>query len=144
MRRVLILCTGNSCRSQMAEGLVHLDLHQEWYAASAGTRPTGYVHPLAIQVMNEIGVDLGDSHSKSVDEFQGQSFDVVITVCDSAAEDCPVWLGSGLKLHMPFPDPALAQGTTDAQLVVFRRVRDAIRRTLIPRLREIANADAPP
>jgi arsenate reductase len=123
----------------MAEGLVHLDLYQEWQAASAGTRPAGYVHPLAIQVMSEVGVDLSESHSKPVTEFQGQSFDAVITVCDSAAEDCPVWLGSGLKLHIPFPDPALAEGEVEAQLVVFRTVRDEIRRTLVPRLRQIAN-----
>src|SRR5687768_5878449 len=99
-KRILILCTGNSARSQMAEGLVNFFLGHEWAAHSAGTRPTGRVHPLAVQAMAELGVDISEHHSKSVDVFRNAPFDLIVTVCDDAAEDCPLWLGEGSKLHM--------------------------------------------
>ncbi|NJN97848.1 MAG: arsenate reductase ArsC [Anaerolineales bacterium] len=126
-KQVLFLCTGNSCRSQMAEGLVNYFLSDQWKAYSAGTKPAGYVHPMAIQVMAEFDIDLSRNHSKSVEEFRHVSPDLVITVCDDAAEDCPVWLGQGHKAHLSFPDPAKATGTLEEQLVVFRTVRDDIR-----------------
>ncbi len=136
-RRVLILCTGNSCRSQLAEAIVNGELSPEWEAVSAGTRPAGYVHPKAIQVLGELGIEwLG--RSKSVEEFRGQAFDSVITVCDSAAEDCPVWLGLGRKVHIGFPDPAAATGSEDEILAVFRQVRDDIRAQIPAYLRALS------
>ena len=126
MKRVLFLCTGNSCRSQMAEALVNHDLGREWAAFSAGTRPAGYVHPLALQALSEIGIEhIG--RSKGVDEFVGQAFDLVVTVCDDAAEECPVWLGRGKRTHIGFRDPAKASGTPEEILAVFREVRDEMR-----------------
>jgi arsenate reductase (thioredoxin) len=130
-QRVLILCTGNSCRSQMAEGLINELAREKWRARSAGTAPSGTVHPLAIKVMKEIGIDIATARSKSVDEFRNQAFDLVITVCDDAAENCPVWVGTGRRVHIGFPDPARAQGTEAEQMVVFRNVRDAIREELV-------------
>lgn len=124
-RSVLFLCTGNSCRSHLAEAIVNARLGDEWHAQSAGTRPAGYVHPMALRVLAEIGIHHA-GESKSTEVFRTQRFDVVITVCDSAAEDCPVWLGSGRKIHRGFEDPAKAQGTEDEILAVFRRVRDQI------------------
>lgn len=125
-RRVLFLCTGNSCRSQLAEAIINADPGMDWEAVSAGTRPAGYVHPNALRALGEIGIEF-NGRSKSVDEFRGQAFDAVITVCDSAAEDCPVWLGSGKRLHISFPDPAKAAGTDEEVMAVFRQVRDDIR-----------------
>lgn len=130
-KHVLILCTGNSCRSQLAEALVNHFLGDQWQAVSAGTRPAGYVHPLALRVLEEIGIDHA-GESKSVEQFRGQPFDLVITVCDDAAEDCPVWLGKGQRVHIGFPDPAKAPGSPEEQLPVFRQVRDAIRERLLP------------
>ena len=130
MKRVLFLCTGNSCRSQMAEALVNHDLGQSWTAFSAGVRPAGFVHPLALQVLSEIGIE-HHSHSKSVDEWRGQEFDLVITVCDDAAEECPLWLGQGRRVHIGFPDPALATGTPEEIRAVFRQVRDDIRTRVV-------------
>jgi len=126
-RRVLFLCTGNSCRSQMAEGLVNHELGDRWQADSAGIDPAGYVHPLAVQVMSELGIDISGQRSKSVAEFWGQEFDVVVTVCDDAAENCPVWLGKGRKAHIGFQDPARATGSDEERLALFRQVRDEIR-----------------
>lgn len=120
MKKVLFLCTGNSCRSQMAEAIVNARFGDEWQAVSAGTRPAGYTHPKAIAALAEIGIQ-HEGRSKQADEFFGQEFDLVVTVCDSAAEDCPVWLGKGKKVHHSFFDPA----TTD-DLADFRRVRDEI------------------
>jgi arsenate reductase len=125
MKKVLFLCTGNSCRSQMAEAIVNAHLGSIWQAVSAGTFPTGYVHPLAIQVLNEIGIH-HQGVSKSVDQFRQQSFDLVITVCDSAAEECPLWLGPGRRVHRGFPDPAKVMGSEDDILFAFRQVRDSI------------------
>lgn len=126
-QKVLFLCTGNSCRSQMAEGLVNHFMGEEWEAYSAGTRPSGYVHPLAVKAMSELEIDIADGQSQHTDEFRGTTFDVVITVCDNAAEDCPVWLGEGKVVHISFPDPADATGTEEEKMVVFRTVRDDIR-----------------
>ena len=123
--KVLFLCTGNSCRSQMAEAIVNTRLNGEWLAFSAGTKPAGYVHPLAIKVLEEIGIQ-HQGRSKHVDEYRDTDFDQVITVCDSAAEECPVWLGPSRRVHMGFPDPAKATGTDDEVLSVFRQVRDDI------------------
>lgn len=119
---LLFVCTGNSCRSQMAEGLVNHYLGETWQAYSAGTHPSGYVHLLASQAMLERGIDISGQRSKSVDEFQGKPFDLVVTVCDDAAENCPVWLGQGRVVHMGFPDPARASGNHSQMLAVFRQV----------------------
>ncbi len=124
-RKVLFLCTGNSCRSQLAEAIVNARLSDEWEAVSAGTYPSGYVHPMALRVLQEIGID-HQGRSKSIDEFRTVSFDLVVTVCDSAAEECPVWLGQGKRVHLGFPDPAKATGTDEEVLTVFRVVRDSI------------------
>jgi arsenate reductase len=124
-RRVLFLCTGNSARSQMAEAIVNARLGDAWEAYSAGTQPTGKVHPMAVKALREIGIE-HEGRSKSADEFRNMPFDVVVTVCDDAAENCPVWLGKGQRQHLSFPDPAKAAGTEDEVLGVFRRVRDDI------------------
>ena len=127
MTRILILCTGNSCRSQMAEGIVRtLDPLVE--AHSAGTHPATRVHPMAVRVMKEIGVNIASAAPKSVDRYTGEAFDAVFTVCDHARETCPVFTGTvGLRLHQSFDDPALFSGTEEEVLQEFRRVRDQIR-----------------
>jgi len=119
-RKVLFLCTGNSCRSQMAEAIVNAKLGGTWEAVSAGTKPAGYVHPKALAVLSEIGIQ-HEGRSKLTDEFKGVDFDLVVTVCDSAAEECPVWLGKGKRTHHSFPDPAITDNMDD-----FRKVRDDI------------------
>ncbi len=124
-RRVLFLCTGNSCRSQLAEAIVNARLGDEWEAYSAGTQPAGYVHPLAVKVLRENGIE-HEGRSKSANEYRDMAFDLVVTVCDDAAENCPVWLGKGRRVHLGFPDPAKATGSADEVLAVFRRVRDDI------------------
>jgi arsenate reductase len=117
-RKVLFLCTGNSCRSQMAAAIVNARLSNEWEAVSAGTKPAGYVHPKALEALAEIGIQ-HTGRSKLADEFKGVHFDLVVTVCDSAAEECPLWLGKGRKVHHSFPDPAKTDNMAD-----FRAVRD--------------------
>ncbi len=124
-RKVLFLCTGNSCRSQMAEAIVNARLADEWEAVSAGTKPAGFVHPRALAALAEIGIQ-HTGRSKLADEFRGVDFDLVVTVCDSAAEECPVWLGRGKKLHHSFPDPAKVEGTGEQIMDAFRAARDAI------------------
>ena len=124
-RKVLFLCTGNSCRSHLAEAIVNARLGDSWEAVSAGTRPAGYVHPMALAALAEIGIQ-HSGRSKLVDEFRGVNFDLVVTVCDSAAEDCPVWLGVGKRVHHSFTDPAKAEGTDEQKMEVFRQVRDQI------------------
>lgn len=119
-KKVLFLCTGNSCRSQMAEAVVNARLGEAWEAVSAGTKPAGSVHPKALEALREIGIQ-HTGRSKAADEFRGVDFDLVVTVCDSAAEDCPVWLGKGKKVHHSFFDPAITDDMED-----FRRVRDQI------------------
>ena len=126
MKRVLFLCTGNSCRSQMAEALVNHDLGEGWAAFSAGTHPAGYVHPLALQALAEAGIEHG-GRSKAVDALRGQEIDLVVTVCDDAAEECPLWLGKGKRAHIGFSDPAKADGTPEEKLAVFRATRDEMR-----------------
>jgi arsenate reductase len=124
-QKVLFLCTGNSCRSHMAEAIVNARFGDVWQAVSAGTKPAGYVHPKAIAVLQEIGINhQGDS--KLADVYRDWDFDLVITVCDSAAEECPIWLGQGRRVHHSFPDPAKATGTEEEIITVFRQVRDAI------------------
>ena len=137
-KRVLFLCTGNSCRSHMAEGLTNYFLGDKWQAFSAGTEPAGYVHPLAIKAMAELGIDISGHISKTADEFRQTVFDLVITVCDDAAENCPVWLGKGKKMHISFPDPAKATGTDDEKLKMFRQVRDDIRGKVLEQLKALA------
>lgn len=136
-KRVLFVCTGNSCRSQMAEGLVRELLGGRWEPASAGTAPEGYVSPYAIQVMQELGIDIRGQRSKSVDEFRDADFDLVVTVCDEAAERCPSGLGSAPAVHLGFPDPALATGSPEEILAVYREVRDAIKEYVPPLLAEM-------
>ncbi|HAB51826.1 MAG: protein tyrosine phosphatase [Ignavibacteria bacterium RIFOXYB2_FULL_35_12] len=127
-KRILILCTGNSCRSQMAEGfLKSFDGELEVY--SAGTKPSNQVHPKVIQVMKEAGIDLSQNYPKMVDKFLNESFDYVITVCDNAKETCPVFIGKvGKQLHIGFEDPAEAAGTEEEVFAVFRKVRDEIKK----------------
>jgi arsenate reductase len=137
VKRVLFLCTGNSARSQMAEGLVNHFLGEQWEAFSAGTDPSGYVHPLAIRAMAELGIDIAAQCSKSTDEFRGTEFDLVVTVCDNAAANCPVWLGKGKKVHMGFPDPAAATSSGEEWLQVFRQVRDDLRQRILIRLEQV-------
>ena len=132
-QKVLFLCTGNSCRSQMAEAIVNARLGKKWEAVSAGTKPAGYVHPKALAVLAEIGIQ-HEGRSKLADEFRGVEFDLVVTVCDSAAEECPVWLGKGKRMHHSFPDPAKTDDMDD-----FRKVRDNIANEIIALLESYAN-----
>lgn len=131
MKRVLILCTGNSCRSQMAEALWESLGNGEWQSESAGSKPSGYVHPLAIRAMQELDFDISANQSKSLDQFRDQQFDLVVTVCDNAKDSCPVFPGAQQTLHWPFDDPADATGSEDDQMAVFRRVRDEIKESII-------------
>ncbi len=125
-KRVLILCTGNSARSQMAEGLLRHDGSERFDVESAGTI-SSFVRPQAITAMKEVGIDISGHRSKSVDEFIGQDFDYVITVCDNAKENCPVFPAKTTRIHWSFDDPAEASGGEEEKLAVFRRVRDEIR-----------------
>ncbi len=125
---VLILCTGNSCRSHLAEGLLRAAAGDILNVQSAGSKPAGYVHPLAIQAMAEVGIDISQHRSKSMNEFLGEQVETVITVCGNADQACPVFPGQVNRHHWPFLDPAHAVGTEGEQLEVFRQVRDEIRR----------------
>lgn len=124
-KRVLILCTGNSARSQMAEGWLRELGGDRFEVHSAGTRPSS-VRPEAVEAMREVGVDISSHRSKSVDEFAGREFDYVITVCDNARESCPVFPGRTERVHWSFDDPAALEGTWGERLAAFRRVRDEI------------------
>ena len=126
--KVLFLCTGNSCRSQMAEGLVNRFLGDTWEAFSAGTKPSGHVHPMAVQAMADLGIDISTHRSKSTDEYRDVTFDRVITVCDHAAQNCPAWLGKGVVKHIGFPDPVAAKGSDKERRAVFGQVRDGLRK----------------
>jgi len=126
MQTILFLCTGNSCRSQMAEAIVNHERGPAWQAFSAGTLPAGSVHPLALEVLKEIGIQ-HQGRSKSIEEYYGLVFDHVVTVCGDAEANCPVWLGHGKKNHIGFSDPAKFEGSEEARLNEFRRVRDEIR-----------------
>ena len=135
MKTVLFLCTGNSCRSQMAEAIVNSRYADQWQAFSAGTKPAGYVHPKAIQALAEIGIT-HSGQSKQIDELHTKDFDLVVTVCDSAAEECPVWPGrAGKRVHHSFVDPAKAEGNDEEQLAVFRAVRGEMLK-VIPKILE--------
>jgi len=134
-KRVLILCTGNSCRSQMAEGWVNHELAETWIARSAGTNPALQVHPLAIRAMAEADIDISKGTPESVDRYLDVPWDLVITVCDSAKESCPVFPRPVETLHISFPDPAEASGTDDEVMAVFRAVRDDIRERLVDEVR---------
>ncbi len=125
---ILILCTGNSCRSHLAEGILRAVAKDCFRVASAGSKPAGYVHPLAIKALAEIGIDIAAHTSKHMSEFLDQSVETVITVCGNADQACPVFPGQLNRHHWPFDDPAHATGTDDEKLAVFRRVRDEIRR----------------
>ena len=134
---VLFLCTGNSCRSQMAEAIVNAR-HPEWRAFSAGTKPAGYIHPMAIQALAEIGIT-HSGQSKNIDELPTKDFDLVVTVCDSAAEECPVWPGkAGKRVHHSFVDPARAEGSYDERMQVFRQVRSEMLEVIPQLLKNLA------
>lgn len=135
-KRVLFLCTGNSSRSQMAEAVVNEYLPKEWVGFSAGSEPNGYVHPFTLKVLLEFGID-HQGYSKPIDEFLGQDFDVVITLCDAAREACPLWLKKGTIIHLGFADPALFEGTEEQKLQVFRDTFEAIKATVIPYLEDL-------
>ncbi|RMF80128.1 MAG: arsenate reductase ArsC [Chloroflexi bacterium] len=136
--RVLILCTGNSCRSQMAEAIINAKRGDVWEAVSAGTAPAEAVHPKAIAALHEIGIEHSGGRPKHLDTFINQLFDLIVTVCDDAAENCPVWLGQGQRVHLGFPDPAKATGSDDAIMAVFRQVRDDIDEKIIALLDAVA------
>jgi arsenate reductase len=136
-KRILILCTGNSARSQMAEGLLRHDAGQRFDVFSAGTKPS-HVREEAVAVMRELGIDISSYRSKSVDEFAGQSFDYVLTVCDNAKESCPIFPGNTATIHHAFEDPAAFQGSDQDRLALFRRVRDQIREYLRTDLQELS------
>ena len=125
---ILILCTGNSCRSHLAEGILHAAAGDRLNVQSAGSKPAGYVHPLAIQVMKEIGIDISGHHSKSMNDFLQQPVETVITVCGNVDQVCPVFPGQLNCYHWGFDDPAHATGTEEEKLAVFRRVRDEIKK----------------
>jgi arsenate reductase (thioredoxin) len=127
--RVLILCTGNSARSQMAEGLLRHDAGDRFEVFSAGTKPT-QVRPEAIAVMQELGIDISGHRSKSVDEFAGQDFDCVVTVCDNAKASCPIFPGNTKRIHWSLDDPAAVEGSEEHRLAAFRRVRVELRERL--------------
>ena len=114
-------------------------LSDEWLAHSAGTEPAGYVHPLAVEAMAELGIDVSGGKSKHVDALRSVHFDAVITVCDDAAENCPLWMGSGRVEHISFPDPARATGSREEKLAIFRQVRDDIRERVLALLRAFEN-----
>jgi arsenate reductase len=137
-KRVLILCTGNSARSQMAEGLLRHDAVDRFEVESAGTRP-GSVRPEAIAVMRELGIDISGHRSKHVGEFEGHQFDYVITVCDNARESCPVFFGAAERIHRDFEDPAAVTGSEEQRLALFRQVRDELRSFL----RDFASSKTP-
>lgn len=138
-KRILVLCTGNSCRSQMAEGfLKFFDKNLEVY--SAGTKPADKVNPFAVKAMKEVGIDISQNYPKLVDQFLNDSFDYVITVCDNAKETCPVFIGDVKHhLHIGFDDPAEAVGTEEEVMPVYRRVRDEIKREFQKFVKQIDN-----
>jgi arsenate reductase len=125
---ILILCTGNSCRSHLAEGILRAALKDDYIIASAGSKPAGYVHPLGIRAMAEIGIDISGHRSKHLDEFLNREVETVITVCGNADQACPMFPGQVNRHHWGFDDPAHATGSEEEQMLVFRRVRDEIRR----------------
>jgi arsenate reductase (thioredoxin) len=125
---ILVLCTGNSCRSHLAEGILRAASGGRFRVASAGSKPAGYVHPLGIEAMKEIGIDISNHRSKHLDEFLSERVETVITVCGNADQACPIFPGQVNRHHWGFDDPAHAEGSDDEKMIVFRRVRDEIRR----------------
>lgn len=125
---ILVLCTGNSCRSHLAEGILRTASGGKFRVASAGSKPAGHVHPLAIEAMQEIGIDISNHRSKHLDEFLGERVETVITVCGNADQACPMFPGQVNRHHWGFDDPAHAEGSDEEKMQVFRRVRDEIRR----------------
>ncbi len=123
--RVLFICVGNTCRSQMAEAMVNSKYGERWEAFSGGLRPGGKVNPMAVKVLAEIGID-HHGRAKAIEDFRGQVFDLVVTLCSESEGECPVWLGGGKVLHAPFPDPAEVEGSEEEKLAAYRSVRDAI------------------
>lgn len=126
MPLILILCTGNSCRSQMAEAFLQSFVGDQFDVQSAGSQPAGYVHPLAIRAMAEVGIDISHHRSKHLDEFLSQQVHSVISVCGNADQACPMFPGRVKRHHFPFDDPAKAEGDEETQMIFFRRVRDEI------------------
>jgi arsenate reductase (thioredoxin) len=122
-RRVLFLCSGNSCRSQMAEAIINARLSNRWIAFSAGSRPKGFVHPMVAKVLEEAGIR-HKGNSKGMDAVKDVPFDLVVTVCSSDAEDCPVWFGPGRSIHHSYEDPSLVTGTEEEKIAAFRKLRD--------------------
>lgn len=129
--RVLVLCTGNSCRSQIAEAWINHLFGDRVEAHSAGHMPSGYVHPLAIKVLGEVGIDISDARSKHMNEYLEQPFDKVLTVCDPARQVCPVFPGKMERIHQPFEDPSFIVGTEEVKLEAFRKTRDEIREWVV-------------
>ena len=129
-KKILFLCTGNSARSQMAEGLLRHLRNNEFEVFSAGVDPKG-VHPKAVQAMQEIGIDISGQESKHIDELPDREFDHIITLCDHAAQNCPVFLGKGVRLHQGFSDPAAAVGNDHEALEAFRKVRDELKQFIL-------------
>jgi arsenate reductase (thioredoxin) len=138
MKRILVLCTGNSARSQMGEGLFRQESRGRFHVESAGTKPS-LVRPEAIAAMREIGIDISDHRSKSVDEFAGQQFDYVVTVCDNARDNCPVFPAGTKRLHWSFEDPAAVQGGEPERLAAFRQVRDQIHESVRSFFKELTD-----
>ena len=136
-QRVLILCTGNSCRSQMAEGLVNFYLGEDWEAYSAGSAPTGKVNPRAVRAMAELRIDISEGVSESVEIYRDLKPDLVVTVCERAARKCPVWIGEGRVVHMPFDDPIGAVGSDSERMAAYRQVRDQMRDKLLAYLQKL-------
>ena len=134
-KRVLVLCTGNSCRSQMAEGWINALLGERWEARSAGTAPAARVHPLAVRAMAEVGVDIGGGKPEYVHAYLDEPWNLVVTVCDSAQQACPAFPRPVEKINLSFLDPAAAEGTDEEKMAVFRRVPDKIRDRLVPVVR---------
>jgi arsenate reductase len=133
-QRVLILCTGNSCRSQIAEAWVNHLLGERWQARSAGTHPAVAVHPLAVRVMAEVGIDITSAIPKSFESLLDEPWDLVVTVCERARESCPVFPRPIEQIHISFTDPAAAVGSEEERIAIFRAVRDDIRERLVPRI----------
>ncbi|TWT58405.1 Arsenate-mycothiol transferase ArsC2 [Thalassoglobus neptunius] len=136
-QRVLFLCTGNSCRSQMAEGILRELASDRFDSLSAGAKPAGYVHPMAVEAMNELGVDISQQSSKHINEFlppEGTPPDLIISVCSAAEKECPLFPGDVERWHWPFDDPAYATGSDEGKMQEFRRVRDEIRQRLADEL----------
>jgi arsenate reductase len=137
-KRILFLCTGNSARSQLAEAIVNARLGDSWEACSAGTKPAGFVHPTVRVVLEQIGIQHA-GRSKSIEEFRGMDFDLIITLCDSIEKECPRWPGKAKQLHVGFPDPTIAPGNDNEIQIAFQNLRDGIEKKIIPLLQEYHN-----